>query len=155
MFLWHKRGKHDHSYLISTTAYVLWTIMPALSPCILGALTHQNPKSSQAGCHSVKASSNSVNGVLVNTLRPRQNGRHFPDNSFEWIFLNENVWISVEISLKFVPKGPIKNIPALVQIMAWRRPGTSHYLKQWLLVSWRIYASLGLNELTKKTAFCG
>ena len=27
------------------------------------------------------------------------------------------------ISLKFVPKGPINNIPALVQIMAWRRPG--------------------------------
>ena len=27
------------------------------------------------------------------------------------------------ISLKFVPKGPINNIPALVPIMAWRRPG--------------------------------
>ena len=26
------------------------------------------------------------------------------------------------ISLKFVPKGPIHNIPALVQIMAWHRP---------------------------------
>ena len=59
----------------------------------------------------------------VNTLRPRQNGRHFPDDSFKWIFLNENIWISIEVSLKFVPKGPINNIPALVQIMAWRRPG--------------------------------
>ena len=29
----------------------------------------------------------------------------------------------LEFSLKFVPKGPINNIPALVQIMAWRRPG--------------------------------
>ena len=38
-------------------------------------------------------------------------------------FLNENVWIPVTISLKFVPKGPINNIPALVQIMAWRRSG--------------------------------
>ena len=28
-----------------------------------------------------------------------------------------------KISMKFVPKGPINNIPALVQIMAWRRPG--------------------------------
>ena len=27
------------------------------------------------------------------------------------------------ISLKFTPKGPISNIPALIQIMAWRRPG--------------------------------
>ena len=38
-------------------------------------------------------------------------------------FLNENVWISLKIPLKFVSKGPINNIPALVQIMAWRRPG--------------------------------
>ena len=60
---------------------------------------------------------------LINTLRPRQNGRHFLDASFKWIFLNENVWISVEVSLTFVPRGPINNIPALVQIMAWRRPG--------------------------------
>ena len=50
----------------------------------------------------------------VNTLRPRQNGRHFPDDVFNCIFLNENVWFSIEISLKFVPKGPINNIPALV-----------------------------------------
>ena len=39
------------------------------------------------------------------------------------IFLNENVRISIKISLMFVPKGPINNIPALVQIIAWRRPG--------------------------------
>ena len=47
----------------------------------------------------------------------------FADNIFKWIFLNENVSILNNISLKFVPKGPINNIPALVQIMAWRRPG--------------------------------
>ena len=58
-----------------------------------------------------------------NTLRPRQNGRHFPDDIFKCTFLNEKVWISLKISLKIVPKGPINNIPALVQIMAWRRPG--------------------------------
>ena len=39
------------------------------------------------------------------------------------IFFNENVWISIKISLKYVPKGPINNIPPLVQIMAWYRPG--------------------------------
>ena len=59
----------------------------------------------------------------INTLRPRQNGRHFPDDIFKCIFLNENVWISINISLKFVPRGPINNIPTLVQVMAWRRPG--------------------------------
>ena len=60
---------------------------------------------------------------FTNTLRPRQNGRHFADDIFEWLFVNENVWIPIKISLKFVPQGPINNIPALVQIMTWRRPG--------------------------------
>ena len=58
-----------------------------------------------------------------NTLRPGQNGRHFADDIFKCIFLNKNVWIPIKISLKFVPKGPINNIPALVQIMAWHRSG--------------------------------
>ena len=31
--------------------------------------------------------------------------------------------ISIKISLKFVPKGPINNVPALIQIMAWCCPG--------------------------------
>ena len=59
---------------------------------------------------------------FINTLRPRQNGRRFAD-TFKRIFLYENVRISIKISLKFVPKGPISNIPALVQIMAWRQSG--------------------------------
>ena len=59
----------------------------------------------------------------VNTLRPRQNGRRFADDTFKHIFLNKNAGISIKISLKFVPKGPINNIPALIQIMAWRRSG--------------------------------
>ena len=58
---------------------------------------------------------------FVNTLRLRKNGRHFPDYIFKCIFLDENVWISIKISLKFVPKGPINNIPALVQMMACPR----------------------------------
>ena len=37
--------------------------------------------------------------------------------------VHENVWIPITISLQFVPEGPINNIPALVQIIAWRRPG--------------------------------
>ena len=60
---------------------------------------------------------------MFNTLRPRQNGRHFANDTFNRIFINENVRISITFSLKFVPKGPINNIPALDQIMAWRRPG--------------------------------
>ena len=61
--------------------------------------------------------------ISINTLSPRQNGRCFADDTFKRIFLNENVRISIKFSLKFVPKGPINNIPALVQIMAWRRLG--------------------------------
>ena len=54
-----------------------------------------------------------------NTVRPRQHGHHFADDIFKCFFLNENVWISIKISLKDL----INNVPALVQIMAWRRPG--------------------------------
>ena len=60
---------------------------------------------------------------VINTMRLRQNGRHFADDIFKCIFLNENIRISIKISLKFVLKDPINNIPALVQIMARRRPG--------------------------------
>ena len=60
---------------------------------------------------------------MFNILRPIQNGRRFADDTFNRIFLNENVRISIKISLKFVPKGPINNNPALVQIMAWRWSG--------------------------------
>ena len=67
------------------------------------------------------ASQNS--GDLIIALRPRQNGRRFADDTFKRMFLNEDVRISIKISLKFVPKGPINNIPALVQIMAWHRSG--------------------------------
>ena len=59
----------------------------------------------------------------LNTLRPKQNGQPFPDDLFKLIFVNENVWTSIEISQKFVHEGPINNIPALVEKMASRRPG--------------------------------
>ena len=61
--------------------------------------------------------------VTLNILRPRQHGRHFQDDIFKCIFVKENIWVSIKISLKFVPKVSINNIPALVQTMAWRWPG--------------------------------
>ena len=70
------------------------------------------------------------------------NGRHFADDIFKCTLLNENICISIKISLNFVP---ISNIPALVQIGAHQ--ATSHYLNQWWFVYWRIYALLSLNEL--------
>ena len=59
----------------------------------------------------------------INTLRPRQHGRYVADDIFNCIFFNENIWILIQISLKFVPKGQFDNNPALVQIMAGRRLG--------------------------------
>ena len=73
--------------------------------------------------HLGKACFASITHLHSNTLRRRQNGHHFADDTFNRIFLHENVRISIKISLKFAPKGPINNIPALVQIMAWRHPG--------------------------------
>ena len=58
-----------------------------------------------------------------NTLRPIQNCRHFADDIFECIFPELKLWISLDISFKFVPSVRINTIPALVQIMAWRLPG--------------------------------
>ena len=70
-----------------------------------------------------------------NTLRPSRNRRHFADDIFKCIFLNENVLISIKISLKYIPKGPINNIPALVQIMAWGRPGDKPSSEPMMIIS--------------------
>ena len=61
--------------------------------------------------------------VQFNSLWLKQNGRHFADDIFNCIFLNETAWIWIKISLKFVILGSVDNIPALVQIMAWRHSG--------------------------------
>ena len=56
----------------------------------------------------------------------------------------------IQISLKFVPKVPINNMPSLVEIMAWRQPGDnppSEPIMVSLLI--HIYMLLGLNELTQ------
>ena len=55
-----------------------------------------------------------IKDATGNTLRPRQNDRHFPDDIFKCTFFSENVWISIEISMKFVPKCLIHNNAALV-----------------------------------------
>ena len=42
--------------------------------------------------------------------------------SYIYIFLNQNVGLSINILLNFDLKGQITNIPTLVQTVAWRRP---------------------------------
>ena len=63
------------------------------------------------------------NYLVLKTLRPKQNGYHFADETSTYISVNQNIWILIKISLKFIYRGPINDIPALVKIMAWRRPG--------------------------------
>ena len=90
----------------------------------------------------------SSNGRLfINTLRPRQDGCHFADDIFKRIFLNENVWISINIHWSYLPGsnwqytsvGSDNDLaPTRRQAIIWTNDGQ---------VSWRIYATLGLNAL--------
>ena len=45
------------------------------------------------------------------------------DDILKCILLNLNDRIPLQISLKFVSRGPIDNKPALAQVMAWHRIG--------------------------------
>ena len=51
------------------------------------------------------------------------------DENFKCIFINKNDRIPFGIPLKFVPKSPIDNKPALVQVMAWHRTGNKPLLE--------------------------
>ena len=76
----------------------------------------------------------SVN-IILNTLRPRRDGRHFADNILTCIFFNENGCILIRFSLKYVHKGSIDNNPVLVQIMAWRRSGDKPLSEPMMIIS--------------------
>ena len=89
-----------------------------------------------------------INLWKFNTWTPIQYGHHFPGDIFKCIFSNENVWISIKISPKIVPKCPTNNIPALVQIMTWHQPGDKPLSEPMTVNFWRIYASLCLNGLS-------
>ena len=60
-----------------------------------------------------------VDVMLVNTLMAAT----LADDTFKYKFVDENVLISIKLSPKFGPYGPINNITELVQIMAWHRIG--------------------------------
>ena len=63
------------------------------------------------------------------------------DDNFNWIFLNENDRILVQISLEFVPMSPIDNKAALIQVMAWWRRGDKP-LSEPILAHWGVMTSL-------------
>ena len=66
----------------------------------------------------------------VNTLNPGQNGRHFADDIFKRILLNENHDILIVIPTSFVRKGPINNVSQMVQVMV------SNCIEYWQSITW-------------------
>ena len=109
----------------SEKSWVIWRAVQTARPpvrAIKCAAGRQAPHTTDA-CAEVAAEvvTTEITHCHITTLRPRQNGRHFPYDVFKCIFLN--VHISVKIFPKFLPKGPLNNIPALVQIIDWHRPG--------------------------------
>ena len=65
--------------------------------------------------HILKLSCVGKDGVhIIQDIEAETNGRHFADDILKCISFNEIVGVSITISLKFVPKGPINNIPSLV-----------------------------------------
>ena len=82
----------------------------------------------------------SIYTELVNALRPKWSRQCFTD-IFKCIFFNENVWILIKFSLKFVPEGPIYNIPTLVQILAWCRVGDNPLFRADYLYTFCIFCT--------------
>ena len=70
---------------------------------------------------------------IINWSPPRQNGCNFTNDIFKCILLNEIFFIFIRISLKFVRKGPINNIQALVQIIACHPPGAKPFSEPMLI----------------------
>ena len=52
--------------------------------------------------------------VSINSSLDGQTGRHFTDDIFRFITVNEKFCILIKISLKFASKGPIDNDQALL-----------------------------------------
>ena len=55
-----------------------------------------------------------LTAFFFNSSIPGQSGRHFTNDIFRCIFVNEKFCILIKISQTFVPKGSIDNVPALV-----------------------------------------
>ena len=106
-------GQHWIQFIIWISIY-LSSVKP--SDIRLRAILQQIP-----GHHSLKFVQ--ITKISLKHIEAETKWRHFADDLFKRIFFNGNVWISIKISLKFVPQGPINDIPALAQIMAGRGPG--------------------------------
>ena len=91
------------------------------------------------------------NVLFFNPLRPRQHGRHLADGIVKCIVGNENFWISLKISLKFVLMVRINNIKILVQIKHCRRPDDKPLFEQ-MMVSFLTHICVSRTHWVKRHA---
>ena len=63
----------------------------------------------------------------INIFRLAQKGLHVADDILKYSFCNEDPLILIRISLIFVPKGPIDDMPEFIQMMSWHRIGNRPY----------------------------
>ena len=62
--------------------------------------------------------------IKINSSPRGQNGHHFSDEIFKYIFMNETFFLNlIRIPLKCGSKGPTDNKSASVKVVAWRRIG--------------------------------
>ena len=94
-----------HWYKLACPSALLWSLYQSI------------PKISNVRLKAVPTGMVQFSNIQFNILRSSQIWRHFADDIFKWIFLNGNAGIVLKISLKFVPKVRVNNIPTLVQIM--------------------------------------
>ena len=97
----------------------------------------------------------------VKTLKLRWNRHHFANSIFKYIFLNENAWILIEISLNLFLRVQFTIFHHWFWCWLGTDQATNHYLNRWWLDYRRIYAPFGLNEWirwglrTTWPTFCG
>ena len=84
----------------------------------------------------------------INSLRPRRNRRHFVDDIFKWVFLIKMYEFRLGFHWSLFLRFELTIFQHWFRLWLGSSQATSHYLNQWWLVYWRIYASLSLNELT-------
>ena len=76
--------------------------------------------------YSISYTGSRSSEIRFNTIRPRQKGRHFPNDIFKFIYFNQNRCISIKTSLnslKIIGMCLIDNKAGLFQVMAWRPTG--------------------------------
>ena len=104
--------------LTKTRRFLKSVYLHGICSCVAANKVHTNIRQ-MADIFRIQSDPHGVKTLLIgygllcvnalNILRPKQNGRHFADDTFNRIFVNENVRISIKFSLKFVPTGPINN----------------------------------------------